>query len=85
MKEIGSRRPMLAHLTAGTVSARFEGVAKETSPRSALEKTAARVERRLKEIEDIARANRRELDIQFRRISAIQEQLDRLSVAIGKR
>jgi hypothetical protein len=84
MKEIGGRRPMLPPVTAGTVSAQFGGVAKETSPRSALEKTAARVERRLKEIEDLARANRRELDIQFRRISAIQEQLDRLSAAIGK-
>jgi hypothetical protein len=69
---------------AGTVSARFAGVAKGASPRSTLERTAAKVERRLKEIEDLARANRRELDIQFRRISAIQEQLDRLRSAIAR-
>jgi hypothetical protein len=70
--------------TAGTVPARLAAVAKGSSPRSSLERTAARVERRLKEIEDLARANRRELDVQFRRISAIQAQLDRLTAAIEK-
>jgi hypothetical protein len=33
---------------------------------------------RLSEIEDVARANRRELDLQFRRIAEMQAEIDRL-------
>jgi hypothetical protein len=35
-------------------------------------------ERRLAEAEDMARANRRELELQFRRMAEMQVQIDRL-------
>jgi len=46
--------------------------------RSALEKTAAKLERRFAEVEAMARENRRTLELQFKRIADIQVDLDRL-------
>ncbi len=38
--------------------------------------------RRLREVEEMARANRRELELQFRRIADMQAELDRLRIAL---
>jgi hypothetical protein len=62
----------------GTDSAAVVAMAKRPDVQSALEKTTARLERRLTEIETLARDNRRILDVQFTRIAAIQADLDRV-------
>jgi hypothetical protein len=38
--------------------------------------------RRLRDVEEMARANRRELELQFRRIADIQAELDRLRIPL---
>jgi hypothetical protein len=53
-------------------------MAKKPDVRSALEKTAQKLERRFADIEDLARDNRRILELQFKRMAAMQGDLDRL-------
>ena len=53
-------------------------MAKRPDGHSSLEKTAQKLERRFKEVEDLARDNRRILDLQFKRMASMQVDLDRL-------
>jgi predicted phage gp36 major capsid-like protein len=61
-------------------------MAKPRRPRRAIRELEAaadlrseEIARRLAEVEEIARANRRELELQFRRMAEIQAQLDHLA------
>jgi hypothetical protein len=51
---------------------------REPDVRSALEKTASKLERRFAEVEALARENRRVLELQFKRMADMQADLDRL-------
>ena len=51
---------------------------KKLDVRSSLEKTAEKLERRFTEVESLARENKRILELQFKRMAAMQVDLDRL-------
>lgn len=53
-------------------------MAKKPDVRSSLEKTAGKLERRFSEVEALARENKRILDLQFKRMAAMQVDLDRM-------
>ena len=52
--------------------------ARQSKERRASLRREADVERRLGDVEDLAKANRRELDLQFRRMADLQAELDKL-------
>jgi hypothetical protein len=60
-------------------------MAERLNVRSSLEKTAEKLERRFSELEALARENRRIIDLQFKRIAAMQVDLDRLLAYMKRR
>ena len=56
-------------------------MAKDKAPneRRVVLRREADIMRRLTEVEELARANRRELDLQFRRIAEMQVEIDKLT------
>ena len=51
---------------------------RNTSERRSTLRREAVIKRRLADVEEMARANRRELELQFRRMADIQAELDKL-------